>query len=62
MASRVRLCVIVGATVSPMAGPPASLIYVMPESTVASVAELTLSPAPRTLRRVMVVRIELTSR
>ncbi len=42
------------------APPPAPvLLYVMPESTVSRVAELTITPAPRVLRRVMVVRVEL---
>jgi hypothetical protein len=40
-------------------GPPASLIYVMPAASVNDVASLTLIPAPRVLRRVMVVRLEL---
>jgi len=39
--------------------PAPILLYVMPEATVSRVAELTISPAPRTLRRVMVVRVEL---
>jgi len=46
----------------PRVGPPAALIYVMPEATVAGVAELTITPPPRSVRRVMVVRIELSAR
>lgn len=40
-------------------GPPASIVYLMPEATVNDVATLTITPAPRSLKRVMVVRIEL---
>lgn len=40
--------------------PAPILLYVMPESTVSRVAELTITPAPRALRRVMVVRVELS--
>jgi len=39
--------------------PAPILLYVMPEATVSRVAELTIAPSPRTLRRVMVVRVEL---
>ncbi len=39
--------------------PAPILLYVMPEATVSRVAELTISPPPRTVRRVMVVRVEL---
>lgn len=37
-------------------GPPLTLLYLMPEPTVSALAELTITPAPRTLRRVMLVR------
>lgn len=40
-------------------GPPASIIYLMPDASVASVAELTIEPKPRHVKRVLVVRIEL---
>lgn len=39
--------------------PRAMILYVMPEASVPAVAELTITPAPRALRRVMVVRQEL---
>ncbi len=35
------------------------LLYVMPEATVSAVAELDITPAPRVIRRVMVVRVDL---
>jgi hypothetical protein len=38
---------------------PPILLYVMPEASVPALAELTITPAPRVLRRVMVVRVEL---
>jgi hypothetical protein len=40
-------------------GQPPFVLYVMPEATVPALAELELTPAPRVLRRVMVVRLEL---
>ncbi len=40
-------------------GPPVSIIYLMPDASVASVAELTIEPRPRSVKRVLVVRIEL---
>jgi len=43
----------------PIAGPPPTLIYVMPEATVSQLAELTITPTPRSVRRVMVVRVDL---
>ena len=43
----------------PLAAPPPALIYVMPEATVSQLAELTITPTPRSVRRVMVVRVDL---
>jgi hypothetical protein len=46
----------------PIEGPPASVVYVMPEGSVNDVAALDFAPPPRALRRVMVVRLELPGR
>lgn len=42
-----------------MPSQPPFVLYVMPESTVPALAELTITPTPRSVRRVMVVRVEL---
>lgn len=41
------------------AAPIPAIIYVMPEDTVAEIAKLTITPPPRALKRVMVVRHEV---
>lgn len=38
-----------------------AVVYVLPEADVASVAELGLTPAPRAIRRVMMVRVDATT-
>ncbi len=42
-----------------VSAPAPALIYVMPEASVASLAELRIEPRPRSVRRVMVVRVDL---
>jgi hypothetical protein len=43
-----------------LTAPPAPyLLYILPEASVPALAELTITPTPRTVRRVMVVRVEL---
>jgi hypothetical protein len=40
--------------------PAPYVLYILPEASVPALAELTITPAPRVVRRVMVVRVELT--
>ncbi|MFO0712728.1 MAG: hypothetical protein U0353_22945 [Sandaracinus sp.] len=42
-----------------LAADPPVAIYILPETLVAPIAELTITPTPRVVRRVMVVRVEL---
>jgi hypothetical protein len=39
--------------------PAPYVLYILPEASVPALAELTITPTPRVVRRVMVVRVEL---